>query len=285
MMIIDSHVNYWKFKKLNTDWIQNKNMKLLQKDYLPDHLRPTLFNNDVEGVIAIQAEESEVETLWLLELSNTYHWIFGVVGWVDMLGENTRERIFDLSNNKSLRGFRYPMDNKPFEVVTNSTFRYNMSLLKDYDYTFDMVLRPDQADTGVILAQAYPNQVLILNHCGKPDIRSKEMDTWKETITELATYPNVFCKLSGLFTQADFKNWSPADFYPYLDVLFEHFGTHRLMFGSDWPTMLLSGMYLQWKSLLEKYMENMTYDEKDAVMGFNTARVYDGQWELIYPIV
>jgi L-fuconolactonase len=284
MMIIDSHVNFWKFKSLKADWVSDKNMKLLQKDYLPDHLRSSLINNEVQGVIAIQAEESEVETLWLIELANTYDWIFGVVGWVDMMGENTREKIYEFSQHRRLRGYRYPLNNKPFEVVTNRTFRYNMSLLKDYDYTFDLVIRPDQADSGVILAQAYPHQVLILNHCGLPDIRSKEMNQWKEAIKELATYPNVFCKLSGLLTQAHYKKWSPADFYPYFDVLFENFGTHRLMFGSDWPTMLLSGSYLQWKSLIEKYMENMTFEEKDAVMGFTTARVYDKQWELIYPI-
>jgi L-fuconolactonase len=127
---------------------------------------------------------------------------------------------------------------------------------------------------AVDFVAAFPQQQFILDHCAKPNIKKKELELWRSGITDLATLPNVVCKLSGLITEAGWKQWSPHDFYPYLDIVFESFGMDRLLFGSDWPVMLLSGIYVQWKSLIEKYMENMLSEDQEKVMGLNAEKAY-----------
>ena len=149
-----------------------------------------------------------------------------------------------------------------------------MPLLQQFGYTYDVLVYARQLSQAVDFVHAFPDNTFILDHAGKPDINAGEIKEWEVQIRAMAEHPYTYCKLSGLFTEARWKQWSAAEFYPYLDVLFDAFGTNRLLFGSDWPVMLLSGIYVQWKSLLEKYMENMEEEDRAAVMGLNAARVY-----------
>ena len=272
-MVLDSHVHFWKYNKADFPWI-DKNMKILQKDYLPSEFEATLKRNNVDGCIAVQAVTPEVETRFLAELANSHPFIKGVVGWTDFKANNVDTKLSELKQYPAIVGMRHIVQSEPDDFLYDEKFRAGIALLKEFGYTYDILIYPRQLPAAVDFVRAFPEQTFIIDHCAKPDIKKREIDTWRKGITDLAMFPNVSCKLSGLVTEAGWKEWSPADFYPYLDVVFESFGTDRLMFGSDWPVMLLSGIYVQWKSLLEKYMDKFLPEEKEAVFGLTAQRIY-----------
>lgn len=249
-------------------------MKTLQKDYLPEDIALTLKRNEIDGCIAVQALPSELETRFLAELAKTHPFIKAVIGWADLRSSSLREKLDELKSYPVIKGIRHIVQSEPDDFMYDEQFRQGIAMLQEYGYTYDILIYPRQLKAAVDLVKAFPDQQFILDHCGKPNIRGKEMEPWRTGITDLAMYPNVACKLSGLLTEASWKEWSAADFYPYLDVVFQSFGTQRLLFGSDWPVMLLSGIYVQWKSLLEKYMEQHLPEEREAVFGGNAAKVY-----------
>jgi L-fuconolactonase len=272
-MVIDAHVHFWKYNKTDYAWIDDS-MKILKKDYLPDELETVLKRNNVSGCVAVQAVQSELETRFLAELSKTHPFIKGVVGWTDLKANNLEKRLEDLQSYPSIKGLRHIAQAEPDDFFYNTDFRAGLALLDDLDYSFDLLIYPRQLKAAIDLVKSFPDQVFILDHAAKPVIRKNEIHDWKTDIEELANYENVSCKLSGLITEAKWKEWRPADFYPYLDVLFQAFGSSRLLFGSDWPVMLVSGIYVQWKSLLEKYMEHQMPEDRDKVFGLNAVRDY-----------
>ena len=272
-MTIDAHVHFWKYDRTKLDWIDN-NMKVLKQDYLPSMLASTLSRNEIDGVVAVQAESSEVETLFLVELAKSNPLILGVVGWVDLLAGNLEERLEYFSAFPIIKGYRHIAQSEPVDFFSRPEFRRGIAALQARGLTYDILVYPPHLPSVIEMVRDFPEQRFVLDHCGKPVIRKGQLEDWKRDITELARNSNVYCKLSGLFTEAEWKEWSPGDFYPYLDVVFQAFGTDRLMFGTDWPVILLSGMYVQWKSLLEKYMENMHEEQRQNVFGENAARFY-----------
>lgn len=271
---IDTHVHFWKYHKIRDAWITG-DMKTLQQDYLPQTLIGTLKRNGVDGCVAVQADQSELETLFLVELAKTHSIIKGVVGWVDLQNENIGERLHYFSQYPIIKGWRHVVQGEPDDFLLRPAFQKGISALQQYNYTYDVLIYPRQLKAALEFVARFPAQKLVIDHCAKPDIAGKEIDEWAGMMKEIAKHPNVYCKLSGLFTEAKWKQWSPGEFYPYLDVVFDAFGTDRLLFGSDWPVILLSGMYVQWKSLLEKYMENFDRDEKENVFGKNATRFYN----------
>ena len=272
-MIIDSHVHFWKYNKKRDAWMSD--MKILQQDYLPEHLSLTLKRNEVDGVIAVQADQSEVETRFLVELSKTHSIIKGVVGWLDLRAANLEEKLSEFSQYSIIKGYRHIVQGEPDDFLLKEDFQRGVAALNSYNYTYDILIYPRQLKAAAIFVGKFPDQKLIIDHCAKPDIKNKKIEEWKSEMEEIARHPNVYCKLSGLFTEAAWKEWSPSDFYPYLDIVFKAFGTDRLIFGSDWPVILVSGIYVQWKSLIEKYMENFAEEDKQKVLGENAVRFYE----------
>jgi len=272
-MIIDSHVHFWKYDKKRDAWITDE-MKILKQDYLPAHLLTTLKRNDVDGCIAVQAGQTEYETYFLVELSKTHPEIKGVVGWVDLQNKNAEERLQFFSQYNSIKGYRHVVQSEPDDFLLREDFQNGIKALAKYQYTYDILIYHYQLKPALEFVSKFPYQKFVIDHCAKPDIGKKDIDSWRTLINEMAQHPNVYCKLSGLFTETKWKQWSAGDFYPYLDVVFEAFGTDRLMFGSDWPVILLSGIYVQWKSLLEKYMENFVEEDRLKVFGENAVEVY-----------
>lgn len=272
-MTIDAHVHFWKYNKKRDGWITD-DMKILKQDYLPEHLALTLKRNEIDGVVAVQVEQAEVETHFLDELAKTHPVIKGVVGWTDLMAPNLAERLDYFSQYPMVKGFRHIVQAEADDFLDNPQFRRGVQSLAAYNYTYDILVYERQLPAALRFMEACPGQKLVIDHCAKPDIRSRQIEPWKKYIREAAQQPNVYCKLSGLFTEAEWKQWSAGEFYPYLDVVFEAFGADRLMFGSDWPVMLLSGIYVQWKSLLEKYMENMDEELREKVFGENARGFY-----------
>ena len=270
---IDTHVHFWKYNKVRDAWITD-DMKVLQQDYLPEHVMLNLKRNGIDGCVAVQASQEEVETRFLVELSKTHDIVKGVVGWVDLREANLEERLQEFSEHKIIKGYRHVVQAEPDDFLLRDDFQRGVRSLKNHDYSYDILVYPSQLPATLGFVSKFPDQRLIIDHCAKPDIKNHKMDDWKKWMQEIAKHENVCCKVSGLFTEAAWKGWAVSDFYPYLDVVFEAFGVDRVLFGSDWPVILLSGIYVQWKSLLEKYMENFKQEDKEKFFGLNAVRFY-----------
>ena len=273
-MVIDTHVHFWHYDKKRDAWITDK-MKTLQEDYLPQTISGTFRRNGIDGCIAVQADQSELETLFLKELSVTHEIIKGVIGWVDLQSEKLEERLHYFSQFNIIKGWRHIVQGEADDFLIRPAFQRGISLLQAFNYTYDILIYPRQLKSTLEFVSKFPDQKMVIDHCAKPEVAAKKIDDWATLLSEIARHPNVYCKLSGLFTEAKWKEWSPAEFYPYLDVVFKAFGTDRLLFGSDWPVILLSGIYVQWKSLLEKYMEHFAEEEKEKIFGSNAVKFYN----------
>lgn len=272
-MTIDTHVHFWKYDKKRDAWMDD--MKILQQNYFPENIAQTLSRNGIDGCVAVQADQSELETHFLVELANTHPIIKGVVGWIDLQNDNIEERLAYFSQYPIIKGWRHVAQGEPLDFLLRKNFQRGISYLQPMGYTYDILIYHNQLKPAVEFVMAFPEQKFIIDHCAKPDIKNKKIDEWAVLMREMAKHPNVCCKLSGLFTEAAWKQWSAGEFYPYLDVVFDAFGVDRLMFGSDWPVILVSGIYVQWKSLLEKYMENFSEDDRVKVFGENAERFYN----------
>jgi len=272
-MTIDTHVHFWKYNKQRDGWMDT--MKILQQDYLPENISLTLTRNGVDGCVAVQADQSELETHFLIELAKTHPIIKGIVGWIDLQNENVEERLAYFSKYPIIKGWRHIVQGEPGNFLSGKNFRRGLSFLQAYDFTYDVLIYHHQLQQAVEFVSQFPDQKFIIDHCAKPDIRHKKIEDWKVLMKEMATHSNVHCKVSGLFTEAAWKEWSAGEFYPYLDIVFQEFGIDRLLFGSDWPVILVSGIYVQWKSLLEKFMENFPEEEKQKFFGDNAVRFYN----------
>jgi L-fuconolactonase len=273
-MQVDTHVHFWKYEKTKDAWITD-DMKVLQQDYIPQTIFSTLKRNEIDGCVAVQASQTELETLFLTELAKTHDIIKGVVGWIDLQNDNIEERLKYFSQYPIIKGWRHVVQGEPNDFLLRENFQRGIAALQSYGYTYDVLIYHHQLKPALEFISKFPDQKFVIDHCAKPDIANKNIDEWKLSMRQIAKHPNVYCKLSGLLTEAKWKQWSPGEFYPYLDVVFDAFGTDRLMFGSDWPVILLSGMYVQWKSLLEKYMENFVQEDRQKIFGDNAIRFYN----------
>ena len=273
-MLIDSHVHFWNFDKQNDAWITN-NMKILQQDFLPVNILPTLQEAGVDGLVAVQAGQSETETNFLLSLAQTNSFINGVVGWVDLQNETVEDRLNYYAQFTAIKGWRHIIQTEAEGFLSGKNFIKGIAQLQLFNYTYDILVYQHQLKEVLELVQKFPNQKFVIDHCAKPDIKNKPIEPWKTLIKEIASNPNVYCKLSGLLTESNWQQWEPKDFYPYLDVVFEAFGAKRILFGSDWPVMLLSGKYVQWKNLVEIYLKPFSAEEQNNIMGTNAINFYN----------
>lgn len=267
-MTIDAEVHFWKYGKA-TGAPLIRNNKMLQEDYLPSRLSLNLQRNLVDAGVAVTAEPAEVETRFLSELTLTHPVIRGVIGWIDLKDKNAAKKIAELSSYTAIKGFKTGFSGDLLWL------QRVMETLAQYNYTLDLKLSANtktaQLNDWIL---SFPDQSFILEQCGNPDTKQPPTTEWIQQIKQLAKNQNLYCKVSGLFTLGNWKTWRPADFYPFLDIIFESFGPNRLLYASDWPFILLSGSYVQWKSLLEKYTERLNEEERENFFGENARRIY-----------
>lgn len=273
-MKIDSHQHFWRYDPVRDSWITEK-MGILKHDYLPEELALELRANEIAGSIAVQADQSEAETLFLLELARRYDFIVGVVGWIDFLSPQLPERVQYFSQFEKLCGFRHIAQAEPDDrFLVRPDFVQGVARLRGSRFTYDILIYPRQLPAARELVSRLPDQRFVLDHLAKPEIRSKRISPWAEQIRELAQNPNVYCKLSGLVTEADWHNRGRDDLKPYLDVACEAFGPDRLMFGSDWPVCLLAASYSQLKQIVSDYLQGYSAADREKIFGNNAAKFY-----------
>lgn len=274
-MIIDAHQHFWNYHPVKDAWITD-DMKVIQEDFLPQHLLPVLQKNGVDGCVAVQADQSEHETDFLLALAAQHNFIKGVVGWVDLRADNLEERLTHYSQFDLLKGFRHIVQGEPDPAfLLQESFCKGIRLLSQYNFTYDILVYPVQLPAVVDFVQQFPGQRLVIDHLAKPDFKTGDISTWETHMRTIAQQPQVYCKLSGLVTEADWQQWEPAHFTPFLDVVLEAFGPERLLFGSDWPVCKLAADYPEVKGLITDYISRLSDTEKAGIMGGNAIRFYN----------
>jgi len=273
-MRIDAHQHFWSYRPARDLWITDE-MSVLKRDFLPQHLLPELLSAGIDATVAVQADPSEQETRFLLDLAENHPAILGVVGWVDLCAPDIADRLADWRKFEELSGFRHLIQGEPDErFVLRADFQRGIACLAQFGFTYDILIYPKHLPAVLDLVGAHPRQPFVVDHLGKPEIKAGKLQPWAGLMRELAVAPNIFCKLSGLINEADWEHWKPGDFKPYLDVVFESFGPQRLMFGSDWPVCLLAGSYRQVVNLISSYLIGRPGDEQAAIFGDNAARFY-----------
>ena len=272
-MRIDSHQHFWKYDANRDSWIDDS-MKILRKDFLPSDLEPLLQENNIEACIAVQADQSEEETTYLLKLADENDFIKGVIGWVDLKKWNLEERLTFFCKNKKFKGVRHILQDEANDFVFNNKFQKGISVLKKFNLVCEILICPAQLINIISLVNDFPNQIFVLDHMAKPNIKDQKIDTWQKDITTLAKADNVYCKISGMVTEAHWKDWKPEDFKPYLDIIFASFSVDRLLFGSDWPVSLLAADYDDVLKIIKDYMNFFSDEDKNKIFFKNAVRVY-----------
>jgi L-fuconolactonase len=277
MMRIDAHQHFWRYSAVAYDWISDE-MTALRRDFLPGDLQPVLAANGFNGSIVVQACQTIEETQWLLELAEKSSFIKGVVGWVNLCSSDLPTQLDSLANHSRLVGVRHVVQAEPDdEFMVRNDFRRGIARLAGYGLTYDLLLYPRHLPVAIKLVQQFPLQRFVLDHIAKPRIDEGLMEPWTRGIQELAQHENVCCKLSGMVTEARWKQWKPEDFRPYLDVVFEAFGPQRLMIGSDWPVCTVSATYGETIAIVNDYIEPLAPGEKAQILGGNCASFYGVQ--------
>lgn len=274
-MRIDAHQHFWIFDPVRDSWI-DETMAAIQRDFLPADLKPILDRHQIDGCVAVQADQSETETDFLLNHAAENDFIKAVVGWVDLRADNIEERLEQYSRFKKLKGFRHVLQGDPDRaLMLKPEFTRGIKALQKHGFTYDILIFPDQLVYAEELVKSFPEQKFVIDHIAKPYIKRQEIEGWKRDIAAIARHENVWCKVSGMVTEADWQNWQEADFTPYLDVVFEHFGTERLMFGSDWPVCNVAGGYDRMISIVKNYTSKLSENEWADFWGNNAVGFYN----------
>jgi len=275
MLRIDSHQHFWNFDAEKFDWITEE-MSSIKKDFLPVDLKPILQKNDLDGCVTIQVHQSEEENIFLLKTAWSNDFIKAVVGWVDLQSENVEDRLAYYKQFERLKGFRHILQGeKKRDLMLSPDFKRGIRLLSKYNFTYDVLIFPDQLVFAKELVREYPEQKFVIDHLAKPYIKDGKIEKWKKDIKAIGAFENVYCKISGMVTEADWKNWTKEDFFPYLDIVINSFGTDRVMYGSDWPVCLVAASYEQAVTIVREYFSSFSKNEQDLFFGGNAVKFYN----------
>ncbi len=271
---IDSHQHFWHYDPTQHIWMTGK-MERLKRDYLPADLQLVMAESNIQGTVAVQARQNLEETEWLLALAGATPFIKGVVGWVDLRSSAVAAQIAKYAEHPRLVGLRHVVHDEADDLfMLRDDFVRGIRAMQAYDLAYDLLLFPRHLPVAVDLVRQFPDQIFVLDHIAKPLIKDGVLEPWNTQIRALASMDNVYCKVSGMVTEAAWERWARANFRPYLEVVFDCFGTERLLFGSDWPVCTLSGSYAEVVGLVSEYIGQFSEAEQAAVMGGNAERIY-----------
>jgi L-fuconolactonase len=253
-MKLDAHQHFWQFDPVRDAWITEGSMSAIRRDFLPEDLYPILSQQGFDGCIAVQADQSEAETLFLLDLAEKNTFIKGVVGWIDLKSDKLAERLDYFSQFPKLKGFRAILQGEEPSFMLDPRFTEGVRLLGKKGFTYDILVFPRHLKAVKTFLKMVDNQALVIDHLAKPYVKKGLIKEWAKDMRAIALYENVFCKISGMVTEANWQGWQEADFEPYLDVVFEAFGVDRIMYGSDWPVCLVAATYEKQLAIVQNYL-------------------------------
>jgi L-fuconolactonase len=271
---IDSHQHFWHYQASEYGWM-NDQMTAIRRDFLPVHLREAMSQAGVDGAIAVQARQTLEETRWLLELASQHDFIKGVVGWVPLIDANVAESLEQLTPDPKLRAVRHVLHDEPDAMyMLREDFNRGVRTLKAFDLAYDVLIFERHLPQTIRFVDMHPDQLFVVDHLAKPRAKLKELSPWRENIRELARRPNVFCKISGLATEAEYTNWTEDQLRPYIDIVVEAFTPARTMFGSDWPVCLVAVEYPRWVQIVNDALSRLSANEQEQIWSRTAQRAY-----------
>ncbi len=274
-MIIDAHQHFWYYEPVTHEWIDDK-MAVIRRNFLPQDLQKIYVQHDVVGCVAVQADQTLRETDFLIQLGEEFDFIKGIVGWVDLRAANIDEVLSAYSQNDKVKGFRHIVQGETdHNFLLRPNFLHGISLLEKFSFTYDLLVFPHQLGATLEFVKRFPNQKFVIDHLAKPYIKDGFYDGWAALMNAIAKHENVYCKLSGMITEADYQHWTSDQIQPYMELVLNAFGPNRLMFGSDWPVCLVAGDYLQVKKLVEDFITSLSTTEQSDIMGKNANHFYN----------
>lgn len=273
-MMIDAHQHFWLFDPVRDAWIDDT-MQVIRKDFLPLDLQPILEEHSIDGCVAVQANQSETETAFLLQLAEENEFIKGVVGWVDLVAEDLKDRLSHYSKNPYFKGVRHIAQGEADDYFLRKDVQKGIEQLAQFDLTYDILIYGHQLPAAFELVRLFPKQKFVVDHIAKPKISEGLDITYKRNIEKMASFSNASCKLSGMVTETTEMTWVKSDFTPFMDLIFSAFGTDRVLYGSDWPVCLLTATYQEQLSIVQSYISTFSDDEQTKIMGGNAINFYD----------
>jgi len=274
-MVIDSHQHFWIYETEKHAWIDD-DMKVIRKNFLPEDLKTVYQDNGVDGCVVVQADQTLAETDFLLDLADKNDFIKGIVGWVDLRASNIDEVLNQYSKFSKLKGFRHVVQGEAdHNFMLRPDFLNGIAALEKYNFTYDILIFPHQLGAALELVRRFPNQKFVIDHIAKPYIKDRFYDGWAALMKAISKHPNLYCKLSGMTTEADYNNWTPEQIERYMQLVLEAFGANRILFGSDWPVCLVAGNYTKTKELVTNFIAKLSSEEQAAIMGGNAIKFYN----------
>ena len=273
MRCVDAHHHLWNYSAEEYGWI-GPEMAALQRDFTPTDLRAEMTAAGVDACVAVQARETLEETQWLLRLAHANDFIAGVVGWAPIAGAEFAQDLEALAANTKLKGLRYVLQALPAEYMLSDAFERGMQVLEGSGLVYDILIFERQLEAAIAMVDRHPTQGFVVDHVAKPKIAARAMEPWAARMRAMARRENVHCKVSGMTTEADWKQWTVEDLRPYFDVVLESFGPERLLAGSDWPVCTLAVSYRRWWQVLREMVNGLSESEQAMILGGNAERVY-----------
>lgn len=272
--IVDSHQHFWQVGRFDYPWMTPE-VDVLCRDYLPAALEPLLPHNGVGQTILVQASNSVAETRWLLQLADENPFIAGVVGWIDLPSASVGQQLDQFAAHPKFKGVRHLVESEPADdwLIQESVLK-GLGELATRGLTYDLLVHTRHLKYAKTAADECSEVRFVIDHLAKPPIARNEIDEWARQMKPFAAAANVWCKLSGLVTEANWTNWRIEDFIPYVDKALEYFGPQRLMFGSDWPVCLLAASYEQVLEMFQTLLADLSEEERELIFSKNAAQFY-----------
>lgn len=273
-MRIDAHQHFWTYNEKEFAWIDDS-MAPLQRNFTPEDLEPELKRNKIDVCIAVQTRQTLEETHYLLDLAAKHPIIAGVVGWVDLRSPEVHSQLKALATNPKLVGIRHIVQAEPDDrFLLQPDFLRGIAHLEEFNFAYDILIYPKHLPAAIEFVERFPRHRFVLDHLAKPLIKDKIFEPWTQQICELANFPNVYCKLSGMVTEAHWINWKADDLTRYMDIAMAAFGPDRLMYGSDWPVCLVAAPYSRVFEAVKNYVTTRAPNSLEAILGENAARFW-----------
>lgn len=272
---IDAHQHFWELSRFPYEWLQAPAVEKICKDFLPCDIEKELHKAGIYSCVFVQTQHDLAETKWALGLAEANPFIAGVVGWVDLASPDCEDQILELKKHPKFVGVRHVVHDEPeVDFIVRPNVMRGLGLLEKHDVPFDLLFYVEHLPHAVTVAERFPRLRLVIDHLAKPHIKAQRLDNWLSNFHAAASYPNVYCKLSGMITEADHADWTPGDLKIYVEKALQCFSPQRLMFGSDWPVCLLAGGYDRVVEALDLNLGSLTPTEKEAIWGRTAAFFY-----------
>jgi L-fuconolactonase len=271
---IDAHHHLWAYSFEEYPWM-TEGMEAIRRDFLAEDLKAVLRESEIAGTVVVQARQTLIETDWLLDLSSSNDLIHGVVGWLPLADPEVHRELERFATQEKLKAARHVLHDEADDYyILREDFNRGVALLKEFDLRYDILIFERHLPQAIEFVTRHPNQIFIVDHIAKPRIRDRLVSPWQENIWELARRQNVYCKLSGMVTEANWSSWTESDLQPYVESILESFGPRRVMFGSDWPVLLVASSYKRWVNAVRHMISSLSTDEQDRIMGGTAREAY-----------